>query len=288
MATIIIPAHNEATVIGRTLEELATGELRPGTRVLVAANGCTDDTIAIAESFADRLDVTVLDLPVASKQAALNGAEDVLFADDRPENFPRVYLDADIAAPAASVNRVLEVLESGEVLAARPPLAYQTQTADALVKAFYRARSRTPEVLQALWGAGFYAVSVQGRARWGRFPLDAPDDLYVDSLFSAEEKTVVGAEPVRVQVPRSSLALLKTLKRVYRPSEAVQELSPQSLGSSGNTLVSLLKANSGRPSEALDALSYIGFAVTARVALKLDGRGGDHSGASWERDDSTR
>ena len=64
-----------------------------------------------------------------------------------------------MVVPAASVNRVVEVLESGRVLAARPPLEYQTQAADPLVKAFYRARSRTPEVLNALWGAGFYAVS---------------------------------------------------------------------------------------------------------------------------------
>ena len=100
MATIIIPAHNEATVIGRTLEALADGQLREGTHVVVAANGCTDDTMGIARGFADRLRITVLDLPVASKQAALNGADDFLFGDDRQENFPRIYLDADVELTA--------------------------------------------------------------------------------------------------------------------------------------------------------------------------------------------
>lgn len=288
MASIVIPAHNEARVIGRTLQALADGTLRPGTRVVVACNGCTDGTEQIAQGFADRLQLDVLDLPVASKQAALNGADDFLFGDDRQENFPRIYLDADVVVPAASVNRVVEVLESARVLAARPPLEYQTQAADPLVKAFYRARSRTPEVLNALWGAGFYAVSAAGRGRWGSFPLEAPDDLFVDALFDGSEKTVVDAAPVRVQVPRSSAALLKTLKRVYRPSEAVQAVDEAAQSSSGNTLVSLLRANTSKPADLLDALSYIGFAAGARAALKLDGASKGHSGEAWERDSSTR
>lgn len=296
MASIVIPAHNEARVIGRTLQALADGTLRPGTRVVVACNGCTDGTEQIAQGFADRLQLDVLDLPVASKQAALNGADAHLaqFGDD---GFPRVYLDADITAPAGSVNRVLDVLEGGPgssgagVLAARPPLAYRTEQADPLVKAFYRARSRTPEVLRALWGAGFYAVSRAGRQRWADFPLDAPDDLFVDSLFGADEKTVVDAPSVEVEVPRRTAALLATLKRVYRPSEQISQAAGASEGapaSSGNTLKGLLRANSKRPADALDALCYIGFAAGARLALKLERGGRDHSGQSWERDETTR
>lgn len=288
MASIIVPAHNEAMVIGRTLEALADGRLRPGVHVVVACNGCTDDTMGIAQSFSERLRITVLDLPVRSKQAALNGAEAHLASIGEAQDFPRVFLDADIAAESVSINAVLEVLESGEVLAARPPLEYRTGLAEAPVKAYYDARSRTPEVLGALWGAGIYAVSEQGRRRWREFPAEAPDDLYVDSLFTDDEKRVVDCPPVPVEVPRTTAALFKTLKRVYRPSAHVQEQGEQTAASSGNTLKALLVANSHSPRHAVDALCYVGLAVAARVANKASRGGKGHSGDDWERDETSR
>ncbi len=48
MATVIVPAHNEARVIGRLLGPLVSGA-RPGELdVIVVANGCTDDTAQVA------------------------------------------------------------------------------------------------------------------------------------------------------------------------------------------------------------------------------------------------
>lgn len=288
MASIVIPAHNEATVIGRTLEGLTAAAGAPGLRedvhVVVATNGCTDDTIGIAESFADRLHLDVLDLPVASKQAALNGADDFL-----GDDYPRVYLDADIAAPAASLNTVIEALEGGAV-AARPPLEYQTRTADPVVQAYYRARTRTPQVMNGLWGAGCFAVSAEGRRRWGAFPLDAPDDLFVDSLFQPEEKLIIDCAPVPVEVPRSAPALLRTLKRVHRRSEATPA-EHGSVQSSGGTLGSLLRSNSDSWAHRADAAAYVSMALGARGLLAVDAlatrlRGGRSE--AWERDDTTR
>ncbi|MGO4957030.1 glycosyltransferase [Luteococcus sp. Sow4_B9] len=282
MASIVIPAHNEAMVIGRTLESLADGNLHEGIRVLVACNGCTDDTIQIANSFADRLPIEVIDLPVASKQAALNGADEHL--GDSEDAFPRIYLDADIAAPSSAINAVVDALSETNLLAARPPLEYRTASADRLVQAYYRARSRTPGVLRSLWGAGIYAVSRAGRSRWGEFPLQAPDDLFVDSRFTDDEKAVLDCAPVPVEVPRTSKALLKTLQRVHRPSQDVVEEAHDAPSSSGGTLVQLLKGNRRAP---LDAATYVGFSVGARVANLVQQRKG-HSGASWERDETSR
>ncbi|MEL4505652.1 glycosyltransferase [Luteococcus sp. H138] len=287
MPCIIIPAHNEAKVIGRTLSALADG-LRPDAHVVVACNGCVDGTEEIARGFAGRLRLTVLDLPAASKQSALNGAERHLAEVGEADNFPRIYLDADIAAPAPSLNEVFRVLEADHVLAARPPLVYRTEGAQPPVRAYYDARSRTPQVLEALWGAGVFAVSARGRGRWAEFPTDAPDDLFVDALFAADEKCVVDAAPVPVEVPRTTVALVRTLKRVYRPSEKVQALGQSTTVSSGNTLKALLRANSGHPRHLLDACCYLGLAVAARVGIRLDSRGNDVSGETWERDDTTR
>ena len=287
MATIVIPAHKEASVIGRTLGSLADGGLRPGTRVVVACNGCTDDTVSIAQGFSNRLTLDVINVDVTSKQAALNGADEYLAGLLPEQGFPRVYLDADIVAPAASVTAVLDVLDQGKVLAARPPLHYLTEQADAGVKAYYRARSRTPEVLQALWGAGIYAVSAEGRKRWDEFPLNAPDDLFVDSRFAADEKCIVEAAPVRIEVPRTTKALLKTLKRVYRPSEEVVDQAADAPAPAGGTLKALLRNNSHGPAQWADAAGYVALSMGARAGIKLDERRG-HSGADWERDETTR
>ncbi|MEL4357763.1 MULTISPECIES: glycosyltransferase [unclassified Luteococcus] len=288
MASIIIPAHNEATVIGRTLESLADGTLRPDTLVVVACNGCTDGTEQIVRGFDGRLRLETLEMPAASKQSALNAAEAHLAQTGEADNFPRIFLDADIAAPAESLNEVFRVLESGRVLAARPPLVYRTEGVEAPVKAYYDARMRTPEVLSALWGAGVFAVGAEGRARWAEFPADAPDDLFVDALFSPEEKCVVAADPVPVEVPRTTRALVRTLKRVYRPSQKVQELGQSTTGSSGSTLKSLLKANSGSPRQLLDAGCYCALAVAARLQDRLEPAARHRSELHWERDDTTR
>lgn len=277
---IIIPAHNEAGVIGRLLDGLAADGGLPGMDVVVACNGCTDGTEEVAARHRPGLDVRVLDLPVASKQAAMNAAEEQGLA------FPRLYLDADVEVSPAAVRAVVRALESGRVLAARPPLEYATAEASGLVRAFYRARSRTPSLVSALWGAGFFAVSEAGRARWDRFPTDEADDLFVETMFAGHEKAIVAADPVRVHVPRTTRALVRTLKRVYRREDADATPRPGERSASGSTLVELLRSNAPSPFAIADALAYIAIVIAARVARRLDDRAGRT--ARWERDDTSR
>jgi glycosyltransferase involved in cell wall biosynthesis len=75
--TVIIPAHNEAHVIARTLEAVdAAAKLYEGqVKLLVLNNNSTDDTVAIAEAALARLDALegrVLDVPTPGKAVALN------------------------------------------------------------------------------------------------------------------------------------------------------------------------------------------------------------------------
>ena len=50
MTTIIIPAHNEAAVIGQTLQGLLR-QAGEGDEVIVVCNGCSDDTAGVARRF---------------------------------------------------------------------------------------------------------------------------------------------------------------------------------------------------------------------------------------------
>ena len=104
---VIIPAHDEAALIGGTLRTLLTGAPAGALQVVVVANGCLDATAAIARTFPD---VRVVELDTASKAAAL--AAGARTAGD----LPRVHLDADCAISGADVLRLVRALDEERAL----------------------------------------------------------------------------------------------------------------------------------------------------------------------------
>ena len=84
-ATVIIPAHNEASVIDRCLGSIYNS-IKPGEfEVIVVCNGCTDDTAKVVATCFPL--VKLLETPVASKVDALN------YADTEARYFPRIFPD---------------------------------------------------------------------------------------------------------------------------------------------------------------------------------------------------
>jgi glycosyltransferase involved in cell wall biosynthesis len=69
--TIVMPAYNASAYIDEALRSIVTQTLRD-VEVIVIDDGSTDDTIVRAESFADRLDITVLRQPNRGPSAARN------------------------------------------------------------------------------------------------------------------------------------------------------------------------------------------------------------------------
>src|SRR5688500_7976815 len=113
MTSVIIAAYNEAAVIGRNLDRLLAGTAPGELEVVVVANGCVDETVAVARA----RDVRVLDLPAPGKAAALNAGDEVA------TSTPRIYLDADIATTAATVRALASVLTQPRPDGAPAPLA---------------------------------------------------------------------------------------------------------------------------------------------------------------------
>lgn len=266
-ASVIIPAHNEEAVLGRTLAPLAPYVEAERIEVVVVCNSCTDSTARVARSFPG---VRVLEIPEASKVAALNEAEQIA------ENWPRLYLDADIELHPAALSALVHALAGDDWLAARPEFVYDSSQADWLVRAYYRARYRMPSQRAHLWGAGAYALNAEGRRRFGEFPRLIADDLFVDALFQPEEKTILNTMPVVVRTPRTVSSLRAILRRTYRGNDEQQMRAP-----GGAKLVELLGTVRG-PMSAFDAMAYAAFA--------LDGRRRPRRGApaGWERDESSR
>ena len=283
LASVVIPAHNEAEVIGRCLDALFTG-VEPGElEVIVVCNGCGDETATVARSSGHP--VRVIELQTASKAAALREG------DTAARSFPRLYLDADVVLAGSSARKVAERLNAGAV-AARPPVVYSASLSSAPVRSYFRARSHMPSLLGALWGAGVYGLSAAGRGRFGAFPDITADDLWVNLLFELDEVEIVECEPVVVTVPRRTRDLMRVLRRTYKGK------TENGVGFSGEnrarettltTLRDLRQLAASGPAAALDAATFAAFAARVRVGLALGTAVGAGAVAErWERDESSR
>jgi glycosyltransferase involved in cell wall biosynthesis len=268
-ASVIIPAHDEASVIARTLAPLAPAASRGELEVIVVCNGCHDDTARIAASVPG---VTVLETEVPSKTTALN------LGDRHATVWPRIYLDADIVASEQTLHAVATWLTLSGSLAARPSAVYRTESASWPVRAYYRARSRMPSLNSAIWGAGVYALSRAGHERLGSFPHITGDDLWVDRLFGEAEKAIITGAPVVVRTPQSLSALVKVSRRAVRGENEAGPTGAHTSTTAG-TVRELARSVRG-PYSAFDAIIYAAVAALARS--------GSRTATRWERDDSSR
>lgn len=277
LGSVVIPAHNEAAVIGRCLEHLFDGLEPHELEVVVVCNGCSDDTAKIARDFGHSVQVIELEQP--SKPAALRAGDDLL------GSFPRLYLDADVVLPGRSARRVLEELSREGSIAARPPFRYDTARSSLLIRSYYRARVRLPAVMNSMWGAGVYGLSASGRARFADYPDVVAEDLFVDQHFGPGEIKIVGEEPVIVVAPAKLLDLLKVMRRAYRGTAENRARGMMPGGAARTTAATVRDvvrlAATGLPG-AIDALTYAFVAVSARVYVAVG------PSTRWERDESSR
>ena len=116
--SVVIPAHDESARIGRLLGQLTAGSPAGAVELVVACNGCTDDTAAIARTFDG---VTVVEIPEASKRLALQAGDAIA------RHGVRAYLDADVTVTRHDLLSMVDALGDG-VLAAGPVGPGEPQT----------------------------------------------------------------------------------------------------------------------------------------------------------------
>ncbi|MGB7564819.1 MAG: glycosyltransferase family 2 protein [Prochlorococcaceae cyanobacterium] len=264
-ASIIIPAHNEAAVIDRTLTALEPLVAAGTAEVIVVPNGCTDDTADRARGHAG---VRVVELSEGSKAAALNAG------DAHASRWPRLYLDADIEAAPEALAQAVRALEGDSIHAARSAFRWDLQGARPIVRAYYRARWRMPSMTAAMWGAGLYGLSEAGHRILGEFPRVIGDDLLVDRTFPPGRKYFASGPAVVVRMPITLHDLVGVLARSRRGA------AEQALETGPGSVRELLRTVTG-PTSAVDAICFVLVASAARLRSLHVIRG-------WERDRSTR
>lgn len=200
--SIVIPAHDEAATIEACLDSIAAeGDFE----IVVVCNGCTDATPAIARRHRPR--VRVLELPTAHKPTALNTGDQVV------HGFPRVYVDADVEFEPGALRALLGALRD-DVLAAAPIAEIADDDCPAMVRSYYAIWRRLGVIDSSLCGSGVYAMSREGRARFGAFPNVVADDLFVDQRFDSTERAMV-RPGVSYHAPRSTRDLVHRKTRGF-------------------------------------------------------------------------
>lgn len=278
MTTVVIPAHNEGRVLGRLLSQIVTASADGQLKVLVVANGCTDDTADVAASFGPS--VQVMSIPVASKYLALTAAYGAAC------DFPRVYADADVEFDAEAVCALAAALRRPGVLAAAPERVLNLAGRPWPVRWFYDVWSRLPEASSALWGRGVIAVSEPGQERLSRLPELLGDDLAASLVFAAHERVVVPGARVIVHTPRTFAGLLRLRVRSVTSNAqiGVAEGAPQSTERTRlSDLVSLVRSE---PALAPRVAHFLLVACLARAAARRAVARGDFK--TWLRDESSR
>lgn len=238
MLSVILPASNEARYIAACLTALlASKGITQKAEVIVVANGCHDDTAAIARSFAARArdagwQLTVVELAEGSKPAALN-------AGDAVARYPlRLYLDADVTVTPTLVAELLQALQD-------PAPCYVSGTPhiprphSAISRAYARFWQRLPFAQSVAPGYGLFATNAAGRTRWGTFPAIISDDTYVRLHFAPAERIqcaaryswpmIEGFSPL-VRVRRRQDAGLHQIKALYPALMANEGKAPLTLG----------------------------------------------------------
>jgi glycosyltransferase involved in cell wall biosynthesis len=112
--SVVIPTYNGVEFLGDQLNALAGQSVIAGFEVIVADNGSTDGSIALARSFADRLDMRVVD---ASAQRGQTYARNTGAASARGDAL--VFLDQDDEVAPGYLQAMSDALASNALVAAR-------------------------------------------------------------------------------------------------------------------------------------------------------------------------
>lgn len=272
---MVIPAHNEASVLGRGLTTLLRGAEPGELEVIVVANACSDATADVARAQG----VRVIETPIPGKPNALR------LGDEAATAFPRLYLDADVDVDIESVRALVDTVSRPGVLATSPVPRYDLTGVRRSARRLHRVHDLLMADRRGLAGAGAYCLDETGHARVAPFPDVISDDGYVHRSLAPGEQ-VVTTDASSVVRPAATFGAV--LRRRVRVRQGNQELDARGLPLAEGrlrlgSLVGLLRTRSISP---LDAGCYLAMLGADRLQVRWRKVRGTE--VSWGRDASSR
>jgi glycosyltransferase involved in cell wall biosynthesis len=277
-ATVLVPAHDEARVIGRCLRVLLADALPGEFRVLVVSNGSSDQTADEARRAAADLGyaVEVLELPEPGKVGALRAGLAAV------EVWPLIVLDADCELPTASARAIALALQREGPAVASAHLRMATSASSPLVRAYYRTWTALPYARDAMVGSGVFALNEPGWRRLGEFPDVVNDDGWVHRSFAPAERVLV-PEPFVAHAARTAGALVSRRARVVNGNRQLSELL--GAGSGPTNRRGLVACVRNRQVALPDAAAFLAVTAASRWVAALRRLRGDQS---WGMDATSR
>lgn len=277
MISIIVPAHNESTVIARTLHTWLGSDVDEEMELVVVCNGCTDDTANIVRKFGPA--VRLVETDVASKTYALN------LGDQIARSFPRIYVDADIVITPDSIRALSVRLKRGDILAVAPTPELDLTGCSWLVRLYFSVRDRLPSARQGFGGSGVYALSESGRKRFAQFPNVIADDTFVRLQFMPHERETLTTIRSKVFPARTIRQLITVRTRAHAGTSEVIRRFPELSSNRGETNKRTLIGLFANPLlwPGLAIFCYVNIVARFRAMTRFRART-----AVWERDESSR
>jgi glycosyltransferase involved in cell wall biosynthesis len=276
-ATVLIPAYNEAAVIGRTLSSMTAGMLPGEFRIVVVPNACRDRTAAVARAACP--EARVIETQVPGKAHAMN-----LGHNAAPDGI-KIILDADLTVTADDLRALIAPLEAEQAEAACGRMKVDVEGCSAAVRGFYAIWSRRPYASGAKFG-GVFALSEAAAARIFPLPAIIADDTYVSRSVPVSDKAFTPECCFTARAPRDLASLIRVRRRVLRGNRELIRMGMLAQpGDNVGTGPGLLRQVLARPQLWAGLAVYALVGLVARAGLEIEGR---LAAARWERDDSTR
>lgn len=207
MATVIVPAHNESSVIEDCLNSIIK---QPGIdNIIVSCNGCTDNTVDIVKTKFPN--VICLDIEKPSKTNALNAAEEK--AKKLGISYPIFYIDADTQLSENAIQHISEIMDSGDILLSAPTPIINTDKSSFLVKTYYKVWTNLPYIKEGVIATCSFIVSEEGRKRFEKFADVIGDDGYIRCHFKNKEIANIKGAEIYITAPKDLFSLIKIKTR---------------------------------------------------------------------------
>ena len=279
MATVIVPAHNEASVIQDCLDSIVN---QAGVdHILVPCNGCTDNTVEIVKK--NYPQVVCLDIEKPSKTNALNIAEEK--AKELGVSYPIFYIDADTRLSKNCITTITQAMQDNdELLLTAPTPIIDTDKSSWLVKTYYKVWTHLPYIKEGVIATCSFIVSEKGRQRFDKFADVIGDDGFIRCHFKNREIANIEGTEIYITAPRDiySLIKIKTRARLGNMELIARKKCPiQEAKHYGNVMKSRLFSP-----EFLPTGIYILIALIIRMRANLQFKKLDSY--QWEKDISSR
>lgn len=273
MCTVIIPAHNEASVIEKCLDSVVNQESVDN--IIVSCNACTDNTVDLVKNYGM---VRCLESQKASKTNAINAAEKHI------TSYPVFYIDADTCLGSGAVQEIIRTMDHDGLLLAAPAPNIIVKNSTWMVRAFYRVWLNLPYIKEGVIATCSYVISKEGRERFALFPEIISDDGFVRGHFKSSELANVATAEIFINAPKDLFSLVRIKTRARLGNLQLKELSICPVLHGGKyKSVSFREWLKFNP---VDLLLY--FSIQFIIRIRAKGQFRNINKYEWERDSSTR